>query len=151
MSQAPAFDSQDPESQAAWRQWVTDSIVWQTQQMTHLHECIETRIKETKDLMAAQSAASEELSESRHQQNLQTLERIGAAIQLLTAFRENATQKQIEEQAVASERLRVAQERERRRTEIKASAWKVIEYGAGAGMLTLALAGLYSIARALGF
>lgn len=150
MTNVPHFDAHDPESQAAWRQWVTDSIVWIQDQVRHLHECIERRTGETKELVAQKAASAEELAESRHQQNIQTLQRVEATVQLLTSFRENATQKEIEEQAVAAERRRQADDRARRRSELKSSAWKAVEYAGAGTIVTLAFAGLVFIARLLG-
>lgn len=150
MTNAPHFDAHNPESQAAWRQWVTDSIVWIQDQVRHLHDCIERRTGETKDLVAQKAASAEELAESRHQQNIETLQRVEATVQLLTSFRENATQKEIEGQAITAERRRLADERARRRSELRSTAWKVIEYAGAGGLVTLALAGIVSIARALG-
>lgn len=150
MTNAPRFDTRDPEAQAAWAQWVTDSIVWLQRQVQHLHDCIETRTKETKDLIATSNAAAEELAESRHGQNLDTLERIGQTLQLLTTFRENATQKEIEQQAVSALLRQQAEARAKKREQIKGTAWKAAEYAVGAGVLTLSLAGILSIARMFG-
>jgi hypothetical protein len=150
MTNVPHFDAHDPEQQAAWRQWVTDSIVWIQEQVKHLHDCIERRTSETKDLVAQKAASAEELAESRHQQNIETLQRIDQTVQMLTSFRENATQKEIEEQAVAAERRRLAEEKARRRSEFKSTAWKAAEYAGAGTIVTLAFAGIVAIARTLG-
>lgn len=150
MTNVPRFDAHDPESQAAWRQWVTDSIVWIQEQVQHLHDCIERRTAETKDLVSQKAQAQEELAESRHQQNLETLQRQTETLNLLTSFRENATQKEIEEQAVMAERKRVANAKAKRREELKGNVWKVAEYVGAGGVVTLAFAGLVAIARLFG-
>lgn len=150
MTTAPRFDAHDPESQAVWAQWVTGEIVHLREEVKHLHDCIERGDRETKDLVNQKASAAEELAESRHQQNLETLQRQTATLSLLTSFRENATQKEIEEQAVAAERHRVATERAKRREALRGSAWKATEYAGGATVVGLALTGLYAIASLLG-
>lgn len=150
MTTAPRFDPHNAESQAVWAQWVTSEIIHLRDEVKHLHECIERGDRETKELVSQKASAAEELAESRHGQNLETLKRIGDTVQLLTTFRENATQKEIEDQAVQNLLRQQAAMKAKKQQELKSNLWKAVEYAGGAGIVTLCLAGIVSIARILG-
>src|SRR5581483_5081950 len=134
----PAVDPRDPVSDAIWRQWVTDSIAWMKEQVGHVHECIEKRISETKQILVEGQVQAEEAMESRHQQELAVLERVDASVQVFTAFMENAKAGDIAKQAVQVERQRVKTEAQRRRERIIHGALDLAKLAVGAGILTAA-------------
>lgn len=146
----PGINDESPTQVAAWRQWVTDSIVWMQRELAHLHDCIETRIGEAKTLIHESGTQQMELAESRYQQNIKTLNHIDTTTQLLQSFRENATQKEIEEAATNAERRRVADAKAKQREQVKGLLWKGIEYAGAATVLGLAITGVYAIASLFG-
>src|SRR5436309_2236331 len=117
MERPPAVDPRDPVSMATWATWISDRIVWMLGEIAHLHECIERR-----------SSQAEELSESRHQENLQALGKMASDLLISKAFIENATTDEKVKAAVTAERKRVADKAASYRTRIQSTCYKLAEW-----------------------
>lgn len=121
----PPVDPRDPVSLAGWATWMSDRFVWIVDQLEHLHACVERKADE-----------AAELSESRHQQNINALGEVRDAVRPLTMFMENATKDELVKGAVAGERARVRTKAQKRRAaavRLAAEAGKIL---VGAGVLT---------------
>lgn len=100
LGRPPPADPANPVEMARWMQRVEDRL-------DHLHECVERKAEDA----AKTAALTEEVSESRHQQNTAALQQMQSSLLVATAFIENANKSDVAKQAVMGERQRVREAR----------------------------------------
>lgn len=132
----PEFDPNDPVKMTRWatwiETWVSDRFVWISNQLEHLHACIENKAVE-----------AEELSESRHQQNIASMKVITGDLKDVLKFVANATNAELIQGAIVGERERV-------RTKRQELIARGVHYAFEVGKVLLAAGALTALSRLVG-
>lgn len=124
-----AVDPNNPIQVAQWMQHMQDDL-------RHVHECIERRDAEAR----ARDQELDELSESRHQQNINALKEIGDKMQLFSVFVENAGKEELSQAAVAVYRAKVKTKAQERRAAVRHVLAELSKYASPAVVVAVGAA-----------